>query len=111
MIRTTQLIFAFILLPLFGRAQILSSQILDEKTTEPIPYAHVYLKGTQIGTYSNSEGRFELTTITQISEEDSLVISSIGYEKTILSFQDIKETVYLKQSLLLLDEETVSSKK
>lgn len=59
------------------QAQLLfTGTVTDAETKERIPMVNVYLKGTTIGTISDEEGRFKLTSS---QKADTLVFSSIGY--------------------------------
>lgn len=57
--------------------QSLSGIILDAESGEAVSYAQIIVKGTEIGTASNREGRFTLKNITFPL---TLVISDIRYE-------------------------------
>jgi hypothetical protein len=50
--------------------------VTDAKTGEPVPFASVALVGRRVGTLSDENGRFALTTK---SLTDSLAVSSLGY--------------------------------
>lgn len=54
-------------------------EVLNQHTREPIVFASIFLKGTNIGTVTNTEGRF-LIKVPQTSATDSLGISSLGYK-------------------------------
>jgi hypothetical protein len=55
---------------------VIYGKITDAKTNESIPFANIYFKGTTIGTSSNFEGEFSLTTR---DAGDSLTVSCLGY--------------------------------
>ncbi|HEY5510535.1 MAG TPA: DUF5686 family protein [Prolixibacteraceae bacterium] len=57
---------------------VLSGKITEAKTGEPIPYATIVFKGTYIGTMSDLNGNFHLSTPTPTA---SVEISSIGFKK------------------------------
>ncbi len=90
---------------------VLLGQIIDDKSTQPLPYANVKIKSKLRGTVSNLDGQFTLN----ISEEDvrdTLVISYIGYSTISIAIQDAlitksNFTVRLKESLITLKEVTV----
>lgn len=50
---------------------------IKDAASQPVPGANIIIKGTKIGTVSNSEGNFKLT-LSQGNE--TLVISSVGYQ-------------------------------
>ena len=55
-----------------------SGNITDASTGEPVPYASVYLDGTQIGVSSDNEGHYSIS----VPFDGKLVFSSIGYRNT-----------------------------
>jgi hypothetical protein len=59
-------------------------KIIDEHTKRPVPFANVvaYKNGILGGTSSNIDGQFELKLQ---SEPDSIVFSSVGYEKQVIT--------------------------
>jgi hypothetical protein len=57
---------------------VLTGKITEAKTGEPIPYATIVFKGTYIGTMSDLNGNFHLSTLTPTA---SVEISSIGFKK------------------------------
>ncbi|MCZ4410632.1 carboxypeptidase-like regulatory domain-containing protein [Cryomorphaceae bacterium 1068] len=76
----------------------------DEKTKKPIPFASIWIQGTQIGTTSAADGSFQIDT----GEDDSLVFSAVGYKRSVLAVNDISDTVRLTSSVIELSEVTIS---
>lgn len=71
----------FLLFQFFGvRAQIhtLTGSVIDGETSQPIPYAHVFLSGTTLVTISDEAGNFYLKNIPAGNYQ--LAASFIGYE-------------------------------
>lgn len=62
-------------------AQLANSRIVDAKTKESVPYATILFAENR-GIISNEEGRFSLDLEAVKSQQDSVFISSMGYEKT-----------------------------
>lgn len=99
----------FLLLLLFARtlsAQTeIANKILDFSTLLPIESASIYVQNTTIGTVSNSDGKFVLQ-IPKEFENDSLIISSIGYKsfKSVVSEFDESTDIYLEEDIASLDE-------
>src|SRR5690606_16492754 len=56
----------------------ITGKILSESTKEPVPYAHISIPGTGIGTIANGEGRFRLI-VPIVYEGKQVKISCIGY--------------------------------
>lgn len=59
-------------------------QIIDHQTLHPIPYAHINLQNTGIGTITNSEGKFAFT-ISERYRDNELKISCIGYKSKLIA--------------------------
>lgn len=76
-------IFLLLLLPAFLKAQgnnnliLLSGFIVENNTSNPVPGVHVYLPKAGRGTTTSPEGFFAIPVI----PGDSVVISSVGYQK------------------------------
>ena len=74
-------VFCFTLLSVTGiRAQtcIVQGKVLDEQTAEPLPFVNIGIKGLPTGTFSDSNGLYQL----EVSKgEIVLIISCVGYEK------------------------------
>lgn len=91
------------------QSQNLSSVIVDSVTKKPVPYATVQLKNR--GMITNEEGRFKFSFDENIGENDSLFISSIGYEsigKPLNAFTD--SVIILRPKAIELKEVIVSNK-
>lgn len=58
----------------------LRGQVIDAKTHEPLPYAHIGISNTSIGVISNASGFFALSVPSQFYDR-SISITSIGYKK------------------------------
>src|SRR5690606_8077712 len=56
----------------------ITGRVLSESTKEPVPYAHISIPGTGIGTIANGEGRFRLI-VPIVYEGKQVKISCIGY--------------------------------
>lgn len=81
MIKNGIVVICFILYCAIGFAQTrINGTVLDEERI-PVFAANVYLKSdTTIGTTTDFDGKFNLPMSILLNEEDTLVISSIGYE-------------------------------
>jgi TonB-linked SusC/RagA family outer membrane protein len=71
------LFFALVLIIVrtYGQTKTISGLVTDDKRT-PIQSASVFVKGTQVGTVTNAEGRF---TLSVPNNAKTLVISSVGF--------------------------------
>ncbi len=68
------------LFPVLVLAQnaVITGNVIDEKTSEPLPYVNIGIKDKSIGTFSDSNGAYRL----ELPRGDyDLVISYVGYEK------------------------------
>ncbi|MCB9360617.1 MAG: prolyl oligopeptidase family serine peptidase [Flavobacteriales bacterium] len=106
-----QILFIFLILPLFSFGQEISILVLDFETNEPLPFANIYFKKSGIGASTNMEGlaSFEQS---DLKDKDTIVVSYIGYDKqTQLYSKDnslTKFEIKLKSSLQVLSEVVVT---
>lgn len=83
--------------------------IIDAETGDPVPYASVQLKGRTFGTSTDVNGNFNIL----MQKTDTLIFSSIGYEKayftpvTNLDKSDYTLLQLLVRDTLELEEVTV----
>jgi CarboxypepD_reg-like domain len=71
----------------FAQKTLITGQILDKATAEPIPYASVRVKNTYIGTVADSLGKYALKVNLQ---KDILVFSSVGYFDKVIDLKKNK---------------------
>ncbi|MGB1205781.1 MAG: serine hydrolase [Chitinophagales bacterium] len=103
------LVIALFSISIFG--QVINGTIIDAKSTKPIPYANILIKGTQVGTVSNQDGQFEIS-VANLNQEFTLVISVIGYStletKITKEINDSKLIVELEESAIELQKVVVT---
>jgi len=90
---------------------IVKGTVIDANTGEPLSYVSVLLKGTTIGTLTDSKGRYNIETSSEASE---LKFSFIGYESEFRKIKPGTEQVIdirLKLSSISLDEVTIKPKR
>lgn len=75
-------ILILLLFPVFVLAQNIKGKVTNSNN-EPIEGASIYLDGTTIGTSSNSEGLFEITSSNKYNT--LLIVRFLGYEDVILT--------------------------
>jgi hemoglobin/transferrin/lactoferrin receptor protein len=86
---------------------ILKGQVFDEVTKQPIPNVNVFLKESNFGTTTDSNGKFSLTNV--LEGKQVLIIQHIAYsEKRILFNLAQSETkqfnIHLKPTTISFDE-------
>ncbi|MEQ9301580.1 MAG: carboxypeptidase-like regulatory domain-containing protein [Cyclobacteriaceae bacterium] len=74
--------------------QVLNGQIRDDLTKEPLAFATVSLLNTSKGVVSNFLGEFTFKH-SKWSEEDTLLISMMGYTQLMLPFRELDDQSYL----------------
>jgi len=89
-------------------------EVIDSKTTEPVPYATVRLKNSQVGIHSNAEGDFRILNEPEF-QSDSLIVTCIGYRRLSMPFDRLKASRFnylkLEPNIYGLNEVTVTARK
>ncbi|NRD22528.1 carboxypeptidase-like regulatory domain-containing protein [Winogradskyella litoriviva] len=111
--------FTCIQISLYG--QTLEGEVLDSSNKRGLSYANLSIKNKRIGVYTDENGKYNLD-LSKISEEDTLIISLVGYQKQkialsqfveekpyTLNFQLISKIETLKEILILSKTKTYSS--
>lgn len=109
---TTSLLLYFTLLNSFS--QSVNGNIIDDGSNLPISDAHVFLKRTNIGCFSNEKGFFKLKNKTILYPNDTLHFSIIGYNTKQVLLSELKKnnfTVYLSKKSEQLREVVISGQK
>lgn len=75
----------------------IKGRVVNQATGAPVPGSSVFISNTSKGTVSNSAGTFELQDVPAGKHE--LVISCIGYETNVFSFNDGQLPLQLKIEL------------
>ncbi|QRM89580.1 carboxypeptidase-like regulatory domain-containing protein [Lacinutrix sp. WUR7] len=83
----------------------LKNTVVDTLDSFPIASASVYIKNTTIGTVTNIDGNFVLQ-VPEKHEQDTLVVSSIGYSTFRIPIQefDASTPIFLSEEQASLDE-------
>jgi hypothetical protein len=84
---------------------VIKGKIIDYSTRKTIAYTNIYLKGTNIGTISNSEGEF-LLKIPISKSNYPIRISYMGYKSQDLTIDQIQ----LQNNLIELKNEVITLK-
>lgn len=97
----------------FSYSQFSIAGIITSKNGgEPIKNCNIYLANTSVGTISNSKGEFILSEIP--GGKYDMVVSSVGFEPFIYSFENLSSNIHLKIELstkeILLENVVVTAK-
>ena len=68
----------------------INGKIINSATSEPVPFATIRLKNNQLGVFANAEGDFKLIHNPEF-QSDSVIITSIGFKRSSLSFKDLRD--------------------
>ena len=82
--------FAFLLLlPLLGQSQEvrISGRVVDGDTQEAVPFASIKIRKGGSATLAKEDGSFQLVLL---SEKDSLIVETLGYEPSVVSVKHRK---------------------
>jgi hypothetical protein len=89
-------------------------KVINSKTSEPVPYATVHLKNSQVGVISNAEGDFRILNNPGF-QSDSVIVSCIGFHRLSLAFSALKmsgmNNLKLVPYIYSLNEVKVSGRK
>ena len=79
---------------------ILKGRVLDVNTRNEIPFANIFVKGSQIGTTSDFAGRFTLS-VPEPSDETILVFQHVAYLPTEVKLGETwKNTILLQPRVI-----------
>lgn len=88
----------------FAQSTTVNGKVIDAASGDPIPFANVHFKNTEIGTTTDFNGAYSLTTNKEV---DSLTVSYIGYiSKTKPLTKKPHQTLdfQLQEDIMSLDE-------
>ena len=93
----------------FGQLTKVVGKISDQKTGEPLTGVSIYFVRTGIGTTTNFEGLFEISSI---SPSDSIIVSYVGYDEMYIPiFRDSSQEINVKLKIAaVVFKATVSGK-
>lgn len=85
--------------------RLISGNVIDVKTKEPLPYVTVSLKKQLIGVVTNEEGKFDLYVPEDLIN-DTLLFNYLGYKHFLVDISTVKEilTVQLEETVVQLEE-------
>lgn len=89
-------------------------KVIDSKTSQPVPFATVRLKTSQIGVLTNTEGDFKILNSLRF-QSDSFMVSCIGFQRTSMAYSTLKTSgmniIKLVPDIYSLNEVTVTAKR
>ena len=101
--------FLFLLFSITIQAQVKVSGVVLDEQNQPLPFVNVYLKKTTIGTVTDEQGRFKLTSS---KKRGKIEASFIGYKTKSFKFNLRKKyfKIILKEDSNTLDEVIIVTK-
>lgn len=114
LINTFFFVAAFLLTPLMVSAQVTTIQghVRETETNEPIMFAHVFIKGLQVGTTTDTAGYYKLQFERKGKRADSVTVSFMGYftERVAITANEVQRIdVLLKTQFTSLGNLTVTA--
>lgn len=98
-LRRLILLFGFALVPLCALSQqptVITGKVYDTITNEPMPFVNIILLGTRVGTVSDIDGNYSITTTVRA---DSIRAQYIGYNTTVLPIKNgVKQVINIPMS-------------
>ncbi|MBR9855101.1 MAG: carboxypeptidase-like regulatory domain-containing protein [Algicola sp.] len=86
----------------------ISGKIVD-KNGEPLPFVHLHIENSNIGTISNEDGLFQIATNQSIGKK-RIIVSAIGYKTEKIYVQDEYRVISLEQDITTLKGVTLFPK-
>ena len=110
MIRNFLIVIIFFVVVLKVHSQSLNVRIIDSLTKQPIPYSNIFFSNNN-GLISDEAGSFELIK-SQLSQNDSMHVSLLGYKKKSFVVKDFNDTIIrLSQTPIKLSDVFLTNKK
>lgn len=98
----------------YSQEKKVSGNVWNSETNQPLPYVNIGIKNKTVGTVSNNNGLFKLLLNDQVTSEDTVYFSYIGFttEKYLVSeLSKIKKPILLQPKNTALDEVIINSQK
>jgi hypothetical protein len=94
--------------------EYITGKVIDSKTSQPVSYATVRLKNSEVGIHTNAEGDFRIINY-QRFQSDSLIVTCIGYRRLSVAFRVMKiselNSLRLVPNIYGLNEVMVTARK
>src|SRR5664279_6314491 len=89
-------------------------KVIDSKTSQPVSYATIHLKNSNVGIHTNAEGDFRIMNSPEF-QSDSLIVTCIGFRRLSLAFTVLKmsemNNLKLKANIYDLNEVKITARK
>ncbi len=89
-------------------------KVIDSQTSEPVPFATIHLKNSQVGVYTNAEGDFRILNNPGF-QSDSLIVTCIGFNRLSVAFSKLKiselNSLKLVPNIYSLNEVRINARK
>lgn len=103
------LTYSLLVISFFIRGQSTKIQIIDSLSSNPVPFATVHFSNNR-GLITDEMGFFELLP-EQVEDNDSLFVSSIGFERVAVVLKQFNgPIIYTKPEAILLDNVILTNK-
>ena len=98
-------------LGLQAQEQVVSGIIIDSLTQEPLPFTNIGVVGKDLGSISNSEGRYTLS-LESVAPTDTVFFSFVGYKNVRFPIQRLidNSTISLSENAVQLSDFSVLSR-
>ncbi len=95
-------------------ADYIRGKVIDSKTSEPVPFAAIHLKNSQVGIYTNAEGDFRILDNPGF-QSDSLIVTCIGFHRLSIAFSKLRKAemnnLKLMHNIYSLNEVRINARK
>ena len=87
---------------IYSQDKIIEGEVLNTELNTPLAYVNIGIAKKNVGTVSNVKGKFRLKLNDQISDQDTIIFSHIGFT----SKEVIVSNLISKSKIVLLDPKT-----
>lgn len=93
----------------FGFSQV-KGFVFNKNSKKPIAYASIWVEDGDVGTSSNTFGRFNLKEISTDLDKN-LVVSALGFDTKKINITKLKDTVFLNPKNIVINAVSIKRKK
>jgi hypothetical protein len=90
------LLFILIHISISLQAQVITGQVYDARTKEPLPFVSISIKNTTKGILSKENGSFSISINNRDTE---LIFSSIGYFPKVIKASKVSVIYWMKKKI------------